>query len=1691
MTLSLDRINKARQAGYSDEDIIDSIERKDPTFGSRIKKAKEVGYDSVAIMDSIEKRLNSTSTNTAQQNPTPNSTQNPIANPQERAKTALNQFKPKTSPASTLVNATGNGSFFSSETDNAFNQNRLGQSFRQGLKSSTSGELGRLAFGYEPTEEDIKNPGFWESLVQTSGNLVGNSPYYAPGAALGASVGAALGAPGGAAGAGIGGAAGGAFGAFAFPAFLEESLKQYREYVAKGHDLTFGEFLERADKVANRTLNEGLFGTILGAVNRASPLLQNVPGIGNLFKSKISQKAAGIGLETAALAGVHPVTEGRLPDSEDFSKSLALVLGLNLLHVPSALKKIQKTAKETGLSSEQIATEMAKESKGKINSIDGLDRVLMRVYENTLGQEKPQDVAREILRENEPREIKAEHQKTPKGIAEKVQFATTSPEGEAQRILKEHNNEPAQVEIRNKEEEEFQEEQKKARVEKKTERGERLTKNIRSGEIESEQVRAQTAQQTSELSGNRKTVAQRAVRQGYVHTPEQLERFIKDYEEVYPSLQGNVKDRNRKFLNQYLKKNKRKLEPKAEIKEIPTPKLSEQDKLKIAVVELRRAKGEKDKAAIKEAQRKLDLQKTKIRRQEQQKKEEKVNIKYRENPLEIRIEPKEIPKEEIPEHTSNSYFKTSKGSTYKINENGSTTRDKAFRIEHGENEQGPQTTSDKTYYISPEEAQKLGEVQTKGNSKAIVEFPDGRLGVIYLTGKDKGKVESRTVVTPESSPQLGSIPIELWDNGTKVHFGNEITEIFEDNKLKENSVTKKNIYALEEKLEKAKAKGDTARISVLSKNLTIQREKVKKKKKEAVPIIETTGKSAHEQIDIPKTFSERIVRAVNTAIDAIKNPRAALSRTGQAINESVFNFLAPIERLENQIPVEDQVTSRIKLAQTSTSTINAVIENGIFSDIGTKIEHGGLKSAYGDYTWSRLTKKMKPGEYSIQELDEYRASKQALKRQKEGKVTGIDTEEAAQDVEHLKEKYEPIDEKIRDYNKAVTAHYGKDLLGEELINNWNSDYHTSLYRVMDSGEGSMLATGSLEPKKSFFAFKGSKRKIIPASESDVYNTALLIQNSKKNDAVLQYKKNVEKGLLPGKIKTSEKSKVPKSVVDQLEVPSELRQVADNLYGQTRAEAFTPSKDTLRGWENGFPFEIEVPQEVVEVFKGLQPIQQPAIYKALLSVNKVFSKGLTLDPRKFFSIHARDALSAMIYSRTGVNPIDTAKATAEVLGDSDLYKQFKFDGGDTYASRLSSRVDRASTVNELVTPGKSGPIVPLNKFYGYMKRYAKSLGDISTAVPFAEYKKGLEKYGNTAEGRILAMMDAKKSTYDPNRKGKSRVIREIAPFMNFWNVTLQDLSMVGENLQRPEVWAKGIAAVTLPTLALKAWNEGNPLYDELTAIDKAAFWHMFFGDTHIRIPIPWLLGTVFKVVPETMYDISQGNTKEGSKALYHNAVDQVSGTFNPLVQTGIELLTGKSPPSPIGAVLGVESRSPEVVPRRLQNLPKEHQYTANTSVLSKTVAPLINLSPVIMDRVISNLGANVAKDTLALIDEIAYQTGFAEDKRPEKALSNYLLLGNFVQNSPPTYTKYAQEFYELLEAQRLAKGASKLGLPMDELKKLQKIGLNNYNTRISKRYQRYRQIQDSEMPADEKKESLDRIQKEINALYKQAVERAHS
>lgn len=132
---------------------------------------------------------------------------------------------------------------------------------------------------------------------------------------------------------------------------------------------------------------------------------------------------------------------------------------------------------------------------------------------------------------------------------------------------------------------------------------------------------------------------------------------------------------------------------------------------------------------------------------------------------------------ERPDGQGSVTFQTAKGSIYQAHEDGTTSRDKAFRPEHGEAEQGPQPRSSMTFYVDEAGLNALGEFQAQGVGSRRMVVKGQQAAVQYDDGPSAGMVERRTVTDFKTQPATGLYPVELWDDGKTVHFGNRIVSV--------------------------------------------------------------------------------------------------------------------------------------------------------------------------------------------------------------------------------------------------------------------------------------------------------------------------------------------------------------------------------------------------------------------------------------------------------------------------------------------------------------------------------------------------------------------------------------------------------------------------------------------------------------------------------------------------------------------------------------------------------------------------------------------------------------------------------------------------------------------------------------------------------------------------------------------------
>jgi site-specific DNA-cytosine methylase len=123
-------------------------------------------------------------------------------------------------------------------------------------------------------------------------------------------------------------------------------------------------------------------------------------------------------------------------------------------------------------------------------------------------------------------------------------------------------------------------------------------------------------------------------------------------------------------------------------------------------------------------------------------------------------------------------FKTAKGSVYELHSDGTTTRMKSVHPEHPGDE-GLKPRSERTFFVTEANAEKLGIFQTQGGVHGKHVRLSGDEAAVFGTDDRTGKViglgSSRVPVLSE--PAVGLLPVELWQDGKEVHFGNKIVSV--------------------------------------------------------------------------------------------------------------------------------------------------------------------------------------------------------------------------------------------------------------------------------------------------------------------------------------------------------------------------------------------------------------------------------------------------------------------------------------------------------------------------------------------------------------------------------------------------------------------------------------------------------------------------------------------------------------------------------------------------------------------------------------------------------------------------------------------------------------------------------------------------------------------------------------------------
>lgn len=468
-----------------------------------------------------------------------------------------------------------------------------------------------------------------------------------------------------------------------------------------------------------------------------------------------------------------------------------------------------------------------------------------------------------------------------------------------------------------------------------------------------------------------------------------------------------------------------------------------------------------------------------------------------------------------------------------------------------------------------------------------------------------------------------------------------------------------------------------------------------------------------------------------------------------------------------------------------------------------------------------------------------------------------------------------------------------------------------------------------------------------------------------------------------------------------------------------------------------------------------------VYGIAKNAASMLRTGATMSPSFIIRNVIRDTIFAGISSKNGFVPIvDTARGAYELWKNGQYAAEFKAAG----VSSFNFFNNRETTYKDLVkmNGGKEfNKLNPVDLIKAAAEWFEDKSAFFEAATRMGEFVKARQK----GQDIYAASRAARELTLDFSRSGvKGQNFNQYVPFFNAClqggdkMVRLMKEDFVGTSTKIAEY-------ILLPSLLLWIANHDEDWYKELDPKIKNAYWCFPGG---FKIPKPQEAGVTFGSGLEALLDQAVNNDPRAMK----NWAKEVWGVMSPnFIPTAI---------LPIWEWWSNYSmfKNGPLVPRKLENLPGELQYTNHTATLSKGIGKVTGLSPIKID--------NLVRGYTGTMGMLLWQTGdFMEDKAaPEKRLSEYQFFRDFAVNDQHL-GRQVDEFYEILNAAtKQHNGYGKKGSPTKDVQEIKKFG-----TIISGLRKDVQKIEASKtMSPERKRQLIDNKRARIKAVAKKVVEK---
>jgi hypothetical protein len=456
-------------------------------------------------------------------------------------------------------------------------------------------------------------------------------------------------------------------------------------------------------------------------------------------------------------------------------------------------------------------------------------------------------------------------------------------------------------------------------------------------------------------------------------------------------------------------------------------------------------------------------------------------------------------------------------------------------------------------------------------------------------------------------------------------------------------------------------------------------------------------------------------------------------------------------------------------------------------------------------------------------------------------------------------------------------------------------------------------------------------------------------------------------------------------------------------------AGTSGADIVTMKENGVTKHYQVDDPLlVESLKGLNLPQLPFL-EILAMPSNVLRNLVTKDPGFMIANLARDSMQAWVTSGTNLTPlVDTFKQAGKVLAgmspEAEALAKAGLFGGFDFANDIQSSsraVEKELRKRSKDFKPQEIAMMPLSKMWELLDK-GSTASDVATRAEV--YKRVLKETGSEAEAIYQAM-----EVMNFSRKGNSALIRILSAVVPFLNARIQGLDVLYRSgfgkmaTQNREAMQKAFITRSLTILALSSmyWMLASDTDEYKTAEPETRDNYWIFGN--VRIPIPFEIGTLFKVFPERIleYFFGQDTGADLKESIIRNITSTLA--FNPIPQALLPLVENT-------ANYSFFTGKP-IVGMGLEGLEPKFQAGASTSILAQEIGKATNSSPAKIDNLIKGYTGTLGTYAAMMLDSV--MRGEGDPTKASMKLEQMPVFKRFFSPSEGTGTISA--YYDLKNA----------------------------------------------------------------------------